>query len=151
MSLDRSQEDTQNGLVSTFYIQNTLYGIDTIKVQEVIIAGDITPVHQSASYIVGVINLRGKIVTIIDLAKKLNIGKTEIASDSGIFIVEWNDEFVGLLTDSIGDVVQMASDKVDPPPANIKGAQGKYFQGVYKQDDKELIALLDVDRVLNEE
>jgi purine-binding chemotaxis protein CheW len=145
--------DSQIDLFSTFYVQNNIYGIRAIKVQEVINVGHITPVHQQAKpFIVGIINLRGRIVTIIDLAEKLGLEKTKIEKDTGIFILDYSNEYVGLLVDKIGDVLQIDTALIAPAPGNIQGISGKYFDGVYQAENK-LIALLNPDLVLiaNEE
>jgi purine-binding chemotaxis protein CheW len=145
--------DNQIDLFSTFYVQNNIYGIRAIKVQEVINVGHITPVHQQTKpFIVGIINLRGRIVTIIDLAEKLGLEKTAVEKDSGIFILDYGNEYVGLLVDKIGDVLQIDTSLIAPAPGNIQGISGKYFDGVYQAENK-LIALLNPDLVLiaNEE
>ena len=138
-------------LYSTFYVQGNIYGIKAIKVQEVINVGHITPVHQAAKpFIVGIINLRGRIVTIIDLAAKLGLGKTDVTRDTGIFILESGNEFIGILVDKISDVLQINNDLIAPAPGNIQGVSGKFFDGVYQAENK-LIALLNPDLVLVEQ
>lgn len=92
-------------------------------------------------------NLRGQIVTVIDLGRKLGMSPVKNSEENRITIVNWNDEFVGLLVDKISDVVTAAKEDIMPPPSNIKGAQGKYFQGVIKKDE-HLIGVLEIDAVL---
>ncbi len=98
----------------------------------------------------GILNLRGQIVTIIDLGKKLNLGATELGEMSRNIIVNSKDEYIGLLVSRISDVVEADLDKVEPPPANIGGVQGKFFKGVFKTKDR-LIGILDVEKVLDTE
>jgi len=141
---------SQQLLVSTFLIQDTLFGIDTMKVQEVIRIGDVTPVHHAPEYIVGIINLRGRIVTILDLGRKLELFKLEIKPDSRIIIVEWQGEYVGFLVDGVSDVVDVERDKLGPPPSNVKGAQGRFFDGVYQSEGRRLISILNIESVLSE-
>lgn len=136
--------------LSCFYVGNALAGIDINQVQEINKELEMTKVPRSQDYVLGIMNLRGKIVTIIDLGKKLGL-KPGIWSDkSRIVILNWNDEYVGFFVDRIADVVMAASKDIVPPPSNIKGLRGKYFQGVYHYK-KELVAILDTDAVLNEE
>ncbi len=143
--------DTVIDLFSTFCIQDNMYCVNAIKVQEVINIGHITPVHQQVkSYIVGIINLRGRIVTIIDLAEKLGLLKTKIKKTTGIFILDCDGEYVGLLVDKIGDVIRIDRDLITAAPGNIQGVSGKYFDGVYQADSK-LIAILNPELVLTEE
>ena len=142
------RETSNTFLVSTFFMGDTVWGINILKAQEVIRIVDVTRVHHAPDYIVGIINLRGKIVTIIDLAKKLNLTKLTITPISRIIIVQWKNEYIGFLVDKVSDVISAQKEKLIPPPSNINGTQGKYFEGVY-QEDKQLIAILDVDQVLS--
>jgi len=138
-------------LYSTFYVQGNIYGIRAIKVQEVINVCHITPVHQvTKPFVVGIINLRGRIVSIIDLAAKLGLEKTKLDKDTGIFILESGTEFIGILVDKISDVLQINGDLVAPAPGNIQGVSGRFFDGVYQAENK-LIALLNPDLVLIEQ
>ena len=151
---EKTANTTSDGtmaLYSTFCVQSNIYGIKAIKVQEVINAGHITPAHQATKpFIVGIINLRGRIVTIIDLAAKLGLEKTKINKDTGIFILESGSEFIGILVDKISDVLQINTDLIAPAPGNIQGVSGKFFDGVYQAENK-LIALLSPDLVLAEQ
>jgi purine-binding chemotaxis protein CheW len=135
-------------LVSTFHIGDTLLGIDTLRVQEIIRASDMTKVHHAPEYVQGVINLRGKIVTVLDLSRKLDFAPAEVRDESRVIIVNREDEYVGLLVDSVSDVIVAERDRMIPSPPNVEGAQKKFFQGVY-QGDQGLIAVLDVEEVLS--
>ena len=80
----------------------------------------------------------------------LALGNLTIRPESRVFIIEWQGEYVGLLADSAGDVVAAVPDLIAPPPANIHGVQGRFFEGVYQVDDR-LIAILNTDAVLCEQ
>lgn len=134
-------------LISSFYLGDTLFGLDTFRVQEAIKVIDITTVPHAQEYVMGVINLRGKIVTILNLARKLGLHSSEITDESRIIIVSWDDEFVGLLVDQVSDVIPADRGDIKPSPSNVKGAQGKYFEGIYHIDQR-LIVILNVDTVL---
>ena len=121
-----TQEDSRTSLVSTFYIADAHCGVDTSLVQEVIQVGGITRVHHAPEFIRGVINLRGKIVTIIDPSIKLQLAHGDLTSDSRVFILEWRDEYVGILVDAVSDVVAVDLRSLSPSPANIGAVQGKY-------------------------
>lgn len=136
-------------LISTFHVGETLMGIDTLRVQEVIRIIEMTAVHHAPEHILGIVNLRGRIVTIIDLARKLELHPSPLTGDSRIIIVLWNDEYVGLLVDSISDVIYADRSGLMPPPSNIKELQGRFFEGVYNYEG-HLISLVDVDKVLAE-
>jgi len=143
------QNMQQSFLAATFYLGSTLMGIDSIRVQEIIRVVDITRVHHASDHILGIINLRGKIVTIMDLSKKLDLLISPVTEDSRIVIVDWRDEYIGLLVDRIMEVRPVDRRDLVPPPTNIQDIQGKYLEGVYHGPD-HLITVVDVDKVLEE-
>jgi purine-binding chemotaxis protein CheW len=121
-----------------------------LKVQEINKLIEMTRVPQAPEYVLGILNLRGEIVTIIDLGKKLGLKSTELNHKTRNIIVNSNGEHIGLMVEQISDVIQVEWEKVEPPPANIGDVQGKYFTGVFKTADR-LIGILDVEKVLNED
>ena len=134
--------------LATFYVGDALCGIDILNIQEINKQMEMTTVPQAPDYVMGILNLRGQIVTVIDLEKKLNLGKTELNDTSRNIIVNAQGEYIGMLVSRISDVVEAAWDKMEPPPANIGGLQGKYFKGVFKTKE-HLIGILDVEKILN--
>lgn len=142
----------ETGMVelATFYVGEALCGMDILKVQEINKLMEMTSVPQAPDYVMGILNLRGQIVTIIDLGKKLGLESTELTESSRNIIVNSKGEYVGLLVTRISDVVDADWDKVEAPPANIGGVQGRYFKGVFKTDSR-LVGILDVEKVLLEE
>ena len=140
--------DTITELV-TFVLDGALYGIDILTVQEINKLTDWTPVPHSDDFVLGILSLRGSIVTVIDLREKLGIGRAAITANSRNVIVNWNDQGVGLFVDGIGDVTPIDWEEVCAPPANVNGIQGRFFKGVLKTGTN-LIAILNVDEVLQE-
>ncbi len=136
--------------LATFYLGDALCGMDILKVQEINKLLEMTKVPQAPDYVKGIVNLRGQIVTVIDLGKKLGLSMTDLGLETRNIIVNSTNEYVGLLVDRIGDVERTDWDKIEPPPANIGGVQGKYFEGVFKKE-KSLIGILNVEEVLKEE
>jgi purine-binding chemotaxis protein CheW len=136
-------------LVSTFYLGEALFGIDTLDVQEVITLSNLTRVHHAPSYISGIINLRGQIVTVIDLAAKLGLEINTDTPPQQILIVSCQGEHVGLLVDRVADVEEADLDNLSPPPANIKLNLQKFLRGVCRVDTRQ-VSILDVNLVLNE-
>ena len=134
--------------LATFTVGEALCGMDILQIQEINKIMQRTPVPQAPDYVLGVLNLRGKIVTIIDLAKKLGLGETTIAEEARNIIVNCFDGSAGLLVSRIGDVIEVQNDKKEKPPANMRGIEGKYFSGVFKTDT-QLIGLLNIDKVLH--
>jgi len=134
---------------STFYVGGALCGIDILNIQEINKHFEITTVPQASDYIEGILNLRGRIVTIIDLGKKLGLTPVEKNKYNRNIIVNSKDEHIGLLVDSISDVLLAKREDIEPAPSNIGGVQGKYFKGVLKTE-KQLIGILDIEEVLKE-
>ena len=139
--------DNTSTLISTFFLGETVWGIDTLDAQEVIRVSEITKVNNAEDYIIGIINLRGKIVTVIDLSNKLGLGKSIIGKASRIVIVQWNGEHIGLLIDSISDVIDIEKKYLTSAPAAMHGTRGGYIDSVYQADQK-LIAILNIKSVL---
>lgn len=134
--------------LATFYVGNALCGMDILKVQEINKLMQMTKVPQAPEYVIGILNLRGQIVTIIDLGKKLGLGETDLSQDPRNIIVNSEGGHVGLLVRQISDVVEADMEKKEHAPANMGGIQGEFFTGVYKTEN-ELIGILDVDKVLS--
>ncbi len=139
-------EDSQQLAVSCF-VGNTLCGVDTEPVQEIVKPGHITPVHHAPAYVVGIMNLRGRVVTVIDLGLKLDLGATALTPDSRILIVSWQGEALGLLIDTVVGVVPIDRAEMKPSPGNVRGVQSDMVAGVCRVDDR-LMALLDLRSVL---
>lgn len=136
--------------LATFLVGDALCGMDILKIQEINKLIDMTTVPQAPSYVLGILNLRGQIITSIDLSKKLGLGKTNLSNDPRNIIVNSKGEHIGLLVKKISDVVQANTDRFEPPPSNMGGIQGEFFTGVYKTETK-LIGILDVEKVLKME
>ncbi len=133
--------------LATFLVGDALCGMDILKIQEINKLIDMTSVPQAPDYVLGILNLRGQIITSIDLSKKLGLGVTNLTEDPRNIIVNSRGEHIGLLVKKISDVVQADTDMFEPPPSNMGGIQGDFFTGVYKTDTK-LIGILDVEKVL---
>jgi purine-binding chemotaxis protein CheW len=136
--------------LATFYIGDTLCGIDILNIQEINRNMEITEVPQAPEYVKGVLNLRGQIVTVIDLGKKLGLSSDSTAKENRNIIVNSHDEYIGFFVDQVNDVLQADPNKIEPAPANISGVQGKYFHGVLKTESS-LIGVLSVDSVLKDD
>jgi len=136
--------------LSTFYVGDALCGMDILKIQEINKLMERTEVPQAPPYVVGILNLRGQIVTIIDLGKKIGLAPTDISDKTRNIIVNSKGEYIGLMVKQISDVVPADLSKVEAPPANIGGLQGRFFSGVFKTDNK-LVGILNVEEVLKVE
>jgi purine-binding chemotaxis protein CheW len=143
----------------TFFIGDRPFGVDILKVLEINKNRTITPVPRAPESVVGVMNLRGRIVTVIDLAGKLGLSGNDLGRDTGdesaedsgargrTIIVRSREEHIGLRVDRVGDVVPVRPADVAPPPVHIDGVLGKFTEGVLRQDGI-LIGILDIEAVL---
>jgi len=134
--------------LATFFVGDVLYGIDILNIQEINRHVGVTAVPRAPSYVEGVLNLRGRIVTVIDLGKKLGASPIRAGRHNRNIIIDSEDEYIGLLVDRICDVATADKGKIEPAPANIGGIQGRYFDGVYKTDTS-LVGILNINEVLS--
>ena len=134
-------------LVITFSVSGSLFGMETSLVQEVVRLTTVTPVRHAASYVVGVMNLRGHISTVIDLSARLGLGHVDLYDDKRIIIVEWSGERIGLVVDKMEDVLSIDREAVGSAPENIRSAQSHRMTGVFRSGDR-IVAMLDLDKVL---
>ena len=147
MSQTQPSRAAQANLLATFFIRDANCALDAAGVQEVIRLGRLTPVRHAPEEVVGIVNLRGRIVTVLDVGLKLGFDKALPGPDSRVFIVEDRNEFIGLLVDRVGEVVEVEGDQMGPPPANVSPAQRRFFKGVHRVG-RQVITLVDVDQLL---
>lgn len=126
---------------ATFYLKDALCGIALSSIQEINQPSVLTVVPQSPDYVMGIINLRGKIVTVIDTGKRLGLSPIRQSHTMRNIIVNADDESVGLMVDRIGNVISVEPGQVDTPPANIGEVPGRCFDAVYKTEE-QLVGLL---------
>jgi len=143
-----SEEDQLMQLVG-FNIGTELFGVSILMVQEIIRSAPITTVPNSPDFIEGIINLRGNIVPVIDLRKRLNIYIEEMDYEkSWILILNVNDRVTGFIVDFVTKVLKIDEKTVEPPPdIVVAGLESQYIRGVCKLD-KNLLILLDFNRIL---
>jgi purine-binding chemotaxis protein CheW len=133
--------------LAIFQVNDMLCAVETRFVQEINQNTDITFVHRAPAYVRGVINLRGEIVTVIDLRTKFQLDSVPITDDSKIIVVMQEGENIGLLVDSIYDVVIADRSSISSPPANVGGVAGAFFSGVYRMETS-LVAILNLPELL---
>ncbi len=132
----------------TFHVGDLLIGADIGHVEEINRHLDLTPVPDAPASVRGVVNLRGDVVTVLELRTILGLPRAEISKQTRNVVVAAGHERIGLLVDRIADVVRARPDQIDPPPANVRGAEGRFFKGVC-QLEKQLLVVLDVEAVLD--
>jgi len=135
----------------TFFLENEKYGIQVMQVQEVLRLSDIAPVPGAPDYVMGIINLRGNVVTVIDSRKRFRLPEKESDDSTRIVIIETESEqVVGILVDSVAEVAELRSSEIESAPNLGNDDSSKFIQGVCNKDD-ELLILVDVDRLLTDE
>lgn len=130
----------------TFRLANEEYGLPITKVQEINRLVPVTKLPQTPSFMEGIINLRGRIIPVIDLRKRFGMAITAHGEDTRIIIVEIHGQIVGATVDAVKEVVRLDIANIEPPPTNV-AVDSQYIDGVGKIDDR-LIILLDLDKVL---
>jgi purine-binding chemotaxis protein CheW len=132
---------------STFYVSDLFFGIDVLNVQEVLRYQQMTRVPLAPDVIEGLINLRGQIVTAVDLRKRLNVQPRDRSSAPMNIVVRSEEGAVSLLVDEISDVLQVDPASYEPPPQNLPAEQRELIEGLYKLDGR-LLLILNTERVL---
>jgi purine-binding chemotaxis protein CheW len=131
----------------TVLVGEQLFGLPIARVHDVFLPAQLTPVPLAKPEVAGILNLRGRIVTAIDMRVRLNLPPPEQGSEPMAVGVEWRGESYGLLVDSVGDVVKLPRAGRDPNPANLHPSWAAVAAGVHRLDQR-LMVVLDVDRVL---
>lgn len=132
----------------SFNIGSEEFGVDILKVQEINRMVDITKVPQAPHYVEGVINLRGKVIPIIDLRKRFNLELKEYDKNTRIVVVDINGSIMGMVVDSVSEVLRLPSNTIEPPPEIVAGINSEYIKGVAKLEDRLLI-FLDLSKVID--
>ncbi|MDR1685160.1 MAG: chemotaxis protein CheW [Desulfovibrio sp.] len=145
----KRQDDELLQLV-TFSIGEEEFGVDILKVQEIIRTMEITKVPRAEAFVEGVINLRGKVIPIIDLRRRFGLDSKVHDKHTRIIVIEINNMIVGFVVDSVSEVLRIPAGTVEPPPPVVAGVDSEYISGVGKLQDRLLI-LLDLDKLLSSE
>lgn len=133
-----------------FSLKDESFAFDIMKVVEIIRLKEITEVPTAPAFIEGVINLRGKIIPIIDLRKRFRVEITDRDKKYRIIIVELlKNQLVGVIVDEVEKVIQVKDEQVMPAPPTVTEAGGKYIESIVKLDER-IIVLLDIDRIFSE-
>lgn len=144
---EREQTESLIQLVS-FTLDKEEFGIDILKVQEINRTPNITRVPNCPDFIEGVINLRGRIVPIIDLRKRFGMRATEQNKDTRIIVVEVLSKVVGFIVDSVSEVLRIPHSVIDAPPALVSGIRAEFIEGIGKLENRLLI-LLNLEKILS--
>jgi len=134
----------------TFILDGEKYGINVIQVREVLRNIEIAPVPGAISYVLGIINLRGNVVTVLDTRARFGLTSADFNEESRIIIIETNDQIVGLLVDSIAEVADILQSQIELTPNVGNDDSAKYIRGVHSKNG-ELLILVAVEKVLSDD
>lgn len=147
---DISTGSSHKGKYLTFVLCGEEYGIEILKVREIIGIMNITPVPQTPGYIKGVINLRGKVIPVIDLRLKFGFEAATYTKETCIIVVEVQNVLTGVIVDTVSEVLDVNAEELETSPHFGNGVNTEMFLSMAKIKDKVII-LLDIDRVLGTE
>lgn len=133
----------------TFSLDQEVYAVDILNVQEINRINEITKVPNAANYVEGVINLRGKVIPVINLRKKFGLLDKDIDESSRIIIMEIRGVTYGLMVDSVSEVLRIPSDIVEPPPPMAASMSGAFIKGIAKLENR-LIILVNSDKLMGQ-
>jgi len=131
----------------SFKLGNEEFGIDILMVQEINRMLEITKVPKSPDFIDGIINLRGRVIPIVNLRKRFGLEPREKDKATRIIVVNINNKVLGMIVDAVSEVLRLPASTVEPPPPMVSGIESEYIKGVGKLEDKLLI-LLDMNKIL---
>jgi len=144
------EEDTQKGKFLTFHLAREDYGIEIRHVTEIIGIQKITEVPDMPDFVRGVINLRGKVIPIMDVRTRFRLPEREYDDRTCIIVVNIEEKSVGLVVDKVNEVAAIPEEQIEPPPNIQRGSASRYIQGMGKIED-EVKILLDINRLLYDE
>jgi len=143
-------EDAQKNRFLTFHLGKESYGIEIQFVKEIIVMQEITKVPDLPESIIGVVNLRGNVISVMDMRKRFHLRSREIDDRTCIIVVNIADLAIGLLVDTVNEVLNIPEEQVDPPPKTHSGIKNNYILGIGKVENQVKI-LLDIEKILHED
>lgn len=142
-------EAVETRLYATFTLGDEVFGVEAVQVQEIVPFQKMTPVPHSPDYILGLINLRGQIFTALDLRYRLTGEHVEIDEENSLnFILKTPSGVCSLIVDDVGDVLDIESSRMEPPPETMKPRMREYVHQICKMDD-HLLCILDIEKIVS--
>lgn len=148
-TLQQSEQKNADELLQlvSFNIGDEEFGVDILKVQEINRMLNVTRVPNAPEYVEGVINLRGRVIPVVDLRKRFGLPPKERDKNTRIIVIELSGKTVGFVVDSVREVLRIPKSVTEPPPALATNINAEYITAVGKLDDR-LLTLLDMEKVL---
>jgi len=150
--LNTDHQSTHDELLQlvTFHIGDEEFGVDILNIQGINRMVEVTKVPNAPDYVEGIINLRGKVIPIIDLRKRLGMVEKDYDKNTRFIVVEMKDKVIGFIVDSVNEVLRINKSVTEPPPPMVSGIDSEFITAVGKLEDRLLI-LLDIERILSSE
>lgn len=150
MSEAMKKASTETLQCVTFRLDAETYAIDVMQVREVLRTGEIVPVPGSPPFVLGIINLRGNVVTVMDARMRFGLEPCDVGDTRRIVIIESGDQIMGIQVDSVAEVIEIPVAEMEPAPAVGNDESHCYIQGVVSRDE-DLVIVVDLNRLLSEE
>lgn len=131
-----------------FLLDGEEFGVSIMDVKEIIRMTNITRLPKTPKFIEGVINLRGEVLPVVNLRKRFDAADDSVTDSTRIVIVEIEGEQVGLIVDSVSEVLRLSLEQIEPPPQSVVGLKTEFIQGVGKVGDR-LLVILKIDKLLS--
>ena len=147
-SVLRDEIDGDLSQLISFSVDGEEYGLDILRVKEVIRAAEVTRLPRAPAFVKGIINLRGDVIPIIDLREKFSYESVEYTDATRVIVVDVNGRLVGMIVDEASQVLRIPDSQIEPPPPIVGGLPNQFIKGVGKLDDR-LIVLLNIDKILS--
>ncbi len=149
-SSDKTKENDEVLQWVTFKLENEVYGINVMQVQEVLRYSEIAPVPGAPLYVLGIINLRGNVVTVIDTRSRFGLDSCDVTDNTRVVVIESEKQVIGILVDSVAEVVYLKASEIDEAPNVGNDESAQFIQGVSNRDG-ELLILVDLDQLLSDD
>lgn len=152
MSIDDTEGSGNDQIIQlvTFRLKDETYGINVMHVQEVLRISEIAPVPGAPDYVLGIINLRGNVVTVIDTRSRFGLPSGDVTETSRIVIIEGDKQVVGILVDAVSEVVELTESQIDSAPNVGNEESSRYIQGIATVSDNLLI-VVDLHKLLTDD
>lgn len=135
--------------LACFTIDEERYAADIMRIREIILYRKAMPFPKAVDFIEGIINLRGKVIPVIDMRKRLGLKPKEADSNARIIIVKFTDMDIGMVVDSVDKVLRVGSRGIQPSPKVVRSIDAEYLAGIVMDKD-EMVIVLDLERVLSD-
>jgi purine-binding chemotaxis protein CheW len=142
--MDQSMDERQ---LVVFQLAAEFYGVEIARVHEIIRPQSVTRVPRAPAFVDGVINLRGKVIPVLNIRQRFGLPPAEPTRTSRIVVVEIGDQIVGIVVDAVSEVLRVSTGAIEPPGPVMAGGEAEYVSGIAKLADR-LVILLDLDRML---